>query len=68
MGAAPCAVEPVTAVPGGPVATIPPGVFETAASDEASQRRLGAVAEVLCDLLMAAMNEDAAGDRWLDGG
>ncbi len=67
MGAAPCAVEPVAAVPGGPVAMIPPGAFE-AARDEASQRRIEAVAEVLCDLLMAAMTGDTAGERSLDGG
>jgi hypothetical protein len=67
MGAAPCAVEPVAAVPGGPVAMIPPGAFE-ATRNEASQRCLVAVAEALCDMLMAAMTGDAAGDRSLDGG
>lgn len=67
MGAAPCAVEPVAAVPGGPVAMIPHSALEVA-RDEASQRRSEAVAEVLCDMLMAAMTGGPPGERSPGGG
>jgi len=67
MGAATCAVESEATVPGGPVATRSHGAFE-AARDEVSQRRLGAVAEVLCDLLIAAMAADPGGERAPGGG
>ncbi len=66
MGAATCAVESEATMPGGPVATIPHGAFE-AARGEDSQRRLGAVAEVLCDMLTAAMTGDPGGERAAGG-
>jgi len=67
MGAATCAVESVATVPGGPIATISHGPFE-ATRDEDSQRSLGAVAEVLCDMLTAAMTGDPTAERPVDRG
>ena len=67
MGAATCAVESEATVPGGRVATMSHGAFE-AARGEDSQRRLGAVAEVLCDMLTAAMTEDPTAERPVDRG